>query len=285
MILVTGAAGKTGLAVIRATAALGGRIRALVRREEQIRKVIDAGASDSVVGDMTSALTFESAAMGIETVYHICPNVSPDEVKIGRTAIQACLQSSVGRFVYHSVLHPQTEEMPHHWTKLKVEEMLLSSGLDFTILQPAAYMQNVLGNWKRIEEEGIFSVPYPVETRISLVDLEDVAEVAAKVMLNQEYSGGIFELAGPEALSQQEIAGILTDVLGYSVTAHQENLTTWKTQMEGRDPGAYQLETLIKMFEYYAKNDFIGNDFVLRQLLQREPRSFRAFALRISEEA
>ena len=62
-------------------------------------------------------------------------------------AIRAAQSAGVERFVYHSVLHPQVEIMAHHWQKMRVEEQLFESGLSFTILQPAAYMQNVLAGW------------------------------------------------------------------------------------------------------------------------------------------
>ena len=69
-------------------------------------------------------------------------------------------------FVYHSVLHPQTEKMNHHWQKMRVEEMIFESGLPFTILQPAPYMQNLLAGWKSIVEDGVLRVPYSVDSEI-----------------------------------------------------------------------------------------------------------------------
>ncbi len=56
-------------------------------------------------------------------------------------------ETALSHFVYHSVLHPQTEEMPHHWQKLRVEESLFRTHLPFTILQPCAYMQNLDIHW------------------------------------------------------------------------------------------------------------------------------------------
>ena len=153
MILVTGAAGKTGLAVIGALAGRGEAVRALVHRSDQSQKVQDAGAFESVRGDMTQKAALDEAVKDIKAVYHICPNVSPYEVEIGRNAIHACSEHGVIRFIYHSVIHPQTRDMPHHWAKLQVEELLFQSGLDYTILQPAAYMQNIMGSWKRILQE------------------------------------------------------------------------------------------------------------------------------------
>ena len=80
----------------------------------------------------------------VTAVYHICPNMHPDEVR--SASWSSGQQKSLGseHFVYHSVLHPQIKEMPHHWKKMQVEGLLFKSGLNFTILQPAAYMQNLL---------------------------------------------------------------------------------------------------------------------------------------------
>ncbi len=63
---------------------------------------------------------------------------------IGKLVIDEARKAGVKHFVYHSVLHPQTEKMNHHWQKMHVEEMIFESGLPFTILQPAPYMQNLL---------------------------------------------------------------------------------------------------------------------------------------------
>ena len=92
--------------------------------------------------------------------------------------------------------------MPHHWAKLQTEEMLFASGFDLTILQPTAYMQNIVGAWRGITEDGMFRVPYPVETRLSLVDLEDVAEAAALVLTQDGHAGATYELVGTAPLSQ-----------------------------------------------------------------------------------
>ena len=196
MILVTGAAGKTGRAVIRSLSLEGHAVRALVHRPEQAQPIAEIGAQDVVVGDMCLRAIMDEAARGVRAVYHICPNMSPDETSIGQLALDAARAADVEHFVYHSVLHPQTEAMPHHWQKLRVEESILESGLPFTILQPAAYMQNVLAYRDRIVEDGVYAVPYAVETRLSMVDLEDVAAVAALVLAGPGHASATYELAG-----------------------------------------------------------------------------------------
>jgi NAD(P)H dehydrogenase (quinone) len=277
MILVTGAAGKTGRAVIRALAAKGASVRALVHRPEQATAVEGLGA-EAVVGDMCDGVVMDRAAQGAQAVYHICPNVSPDEIAIGQAAIDAARRVGVEQFVYHSVLHPQVEAMPHHWLKMRVEERLFASGLAFTILQPAAYMQNVLAQWQRIEQDGIYSVPYPVETRLSLVDLEDVAEAAAIVLTGPGHAGATYELAGPEALAQTEVANILGQQLGRTVHAQAVPLADWERGARAAGLGEYQVETLLQMFRYYAQHGFCGNTNVLGWLLGRPPTTFAVFA-------
>ena len=129
MILITGAAGKTGKAILRALTKRGQLVKALVFRAEQVQEVEGLGAKDVLVGDMRSQDILEKAMQGVNSVYHICPNVHPDETTIGEKIIDAALANKITHFVYHSVLHPQIEAMPHHWRKMGVEEALLESGL------------------------------------------------------------------------------------------------------------------------------------------------------------
>ena len=273
MILVTGAAGKTGQAIIRALTKQRAAVRALVHRNEQAALVKKLGAQEQIIGDLRSETFLRQAASGTDAIYHICPNMSPDEFSIGQMAITAARATGVKRFVFHSVLHPQTESMPHHWNKLRVEERLFESGLDFTILQPAAYMQNILAGWTTIIQEGIYRVPYPVETRLGMVDLEDVATAAAIVLTESGHSGAIYELAGPEPLTQTEVAAILSEILGRPVRAEQVPIAAWSRQARASGLDAHKIETLVKMFHYYEQFDFWGNPRVLGWLLNRPPKS------------
>jgi NAD(P)H dehydrogenase (quinone) len=279
MILVTGAAGKTGRAVILALTAKGASVRALVHRPEQVTAVEVLGA-EAVVGDMREGAVMDRAAQGVRAVYHICPNVSPDEVVIGQLAVEAARRAGVECFVYHSVLHPQVEAMPHHWLKMRVEDLLIASGLAFTILQPAAYMQNVLAQWNRIVQDGVYPVPYPVETQLSLVDLEDVAEAAALVLAEPGHTGATYELAGPEALTQTEIANTLGQQLGRTVHAQAVPLADWERRARAAGQGDYQIETLLGMFRYYGQHGFWGNPHVLSWLLGRPPTTLAEFVER-----
>jgi uncharacterized protein YbjT (DUF2867 family) len=280
MILVTGAAGKTGRAVIRALAAHGQAVRALVRRPEQVQVVETLGAQQAIVGDMRDAATVRRAAQGARAVYHICPNVSPDEVTMGEVGVAAAQAGRVEHFVYHSVLHPQTEAMPHHWLKLRVEERLLESGLPCTILQPAAYMQNILAHWGQIVQRGIYAVPYTAETRLSMVDLEDVAAAAVIVLSEPGHAGGTYELVGTESMSQYDVAAVLSQQLGRPVRPETIPLEIWQREAYASGLGESQVHTLLRMFRYYECYGFHGNPRVLGWLLGRPPTTFAAFVAR-----
>jgi NAD(P)H dehydrogenase (quinone) len=278
MILVSGAAGKTGKAVIRALAAGGERVHAYVHRQTYVAAVLECGAAAASVGPLDNVGAVIQAAKGARAVYHICPNVSPHELPFARAVADAAAQAGVKRFVFHSVLHPQIEAMPHHWQKMRVEEMLFASGLDVTVLQPTAYMQNLLSQWDAITADGIYTIPYPAGSRISLVDLDDVVDAAAAVLTDDAHIGATYELAGTPPLSQIEVAAILGQALGRSIRIEAETPEAWAARASTLD--SYQRETLTRMFRYYAQHGLIGNCNTLRWLLGREPTSLADFARR-----
>ncbi len=284
MILVTGAGGKTGRAVIKALAARGETVRALVRQAAQADEAIGIGAVEVLVGDMRKEDIMRAAMHGVRKVYHVCPNVHPDEVLIGTRVIEAARAAGVEQSVFHSVLHPQAEKMPHHWNKLRVEELLFESGLPFTILQPTAYMQNLLAGWEAITLQGVYSVPYPVETRLSLVDLNDVAEAAARVLSEPGHSGATYELAGTPPLTQVEVARLLSESLGRPVHARAISIDQWETKAHASSLSDYAIETLKAMFTYYERYGLVGSPNVLRWLLGREPATLAEFATRTARE-
>jgi NAD(P)H dehydrogenase (quinone) len=282
MILITGAGGKTGNAVLKVLVARGSPVRALVRNSAHESALKTIGAHDVVIGAMDDPQALARATESIEAIYHICPNVSPHEMSFAKALVDAATSSGVSRFVYHSVLHPQIEAMPHHWNKLRVEEMLFSSKLDITILQPTAYMQNSLGEWDRMVRDGVYRVPYPIETRLSLVDLKDIAEVAAMVLTNASHSGAAYELVGTPPLSQIEIADAFGRALKKPVRAEAETVESWDARARGTGMENYARETLIKMFRAYARDGLKGNPNVLGWLLGRPPASLENFIERMA---
>ena len=200
---VTGAAGKTGRAVIEATRDAGWEIRALARTEEQAAALGDLGAA-AIVGDIGDASVLSKLVGGVDAVYHICPNFHPGEVAVGEALIAAA--NGIDRLVYHSVLHPQTEAMPHHWRKLRVEELLLKHRPGAaTFLRPAPYVQNMASYIEEAATTGELRIPYSVELRSAMVELDDVGR-AVVVALGDDFEHG----------SGWDLCGVVTSPLARS---------------------------------------------------------------------
>jgi len=274
MILLTGAGGKTGRSLVKALSKVES-VCAFVHREEHISVLEALGAEKVVAGNLQDANMLQTAMQDARAIYHICPNVNPYEVGIGKLIIDLARKNGVENFVYHSALHPQIEEMPHHWNKLRVEEMIFESGLPFTILQPSPYMQNLLAGWKSIVDGGVLRVPYSVDSKFSFVDLEDIAEAAKIVLTEPAHINAIYELAGTSPLSHVEVAEIFSRVLKRDVRAEREETNDWRLRVAGVNE--YAVENLVRMFEYYDESGLAGNPNVLRWLLQRQPRSLELF--------
>ncbi|MEN4011991.1 MAG: NmrA family NAD(P)-binding protein [Bellilinea sp.] len=280
-ILITGAAGKTGESICRAVSGCGIGVRAWVKRESQMESARQAGAVEVLVGDLQDRHLAETACRGATAIYHIPPNMHPAELEIATGLIQAAQNAGMRRFVYHSVLHPQVEAMPHHWLKMRVEEGLFTSGLAFTILQPAAYMQNLQGYLPTIVNEGKYALPYSVDAPISQVDLEDVALVAVKVLTHDGHDYATYELCGSDILSARQIAGLVSARLNREVQAIALDRVEWERSMRAADMPDYAIRTLVKMFLYYENHGFYGNSLVLEWLLGRPPTRFDQFLDRI----
>lgn len=283
MILLTGASGKTGRALIRALLKAES-VCAFVHREEQVSVAKSLGAEKIIVGDLRDESAIRAALQGVRAVYHVCPNMSPDETVIGNLVISGARKAGVVHFVYHSVLHPQTEKMTHHWQKMRVEEMILESDLPFTILQPAPYMQNLLTGWKSIVEEGVLRAPYSVHSKFSFIDLEDLAEAAKIVLTEPGHINAIYELASTSPISQVEVAEIVGRVLKRDIHAEKEESHNWRLRAVKSGMEEYAVENLVRMFEYYDQWGLTGNPNVLRWLLKREPTALETFIDRIVTE-
>jgi uncharacterized protein YbjT (DUF2867 family) len=282
MILITGANGKTGRAIIKALLSKGARIRAFVHTTEQIQEIKSLGEMEVVVGDMMDQKALDEAFLGVSAVYHICSAVNPHEVEIGQRVINAARLAKVEHFVYHSVLHSVLHDMPHHQKKLMVEELLVNSGIPYTIIQPAVFIQNILESWKLLSEKGIFQQKFftTSETRMCMVDLEDIAEVASIILTRPGHIGATYELCGPENLSLSDMIAAMEQHFGREIKVEMPQDEMFAAQLKKHGVGDYQVNTLIKMFQHYNEHGFIGNPNVLTWILGRKPNDFSSFILR-----
>jgi uncharacterized protein YbjT (DUF2867 family) len=272
MIVVTAAAGQTGMAVVRALRHRGLAVRAVVGRD-QPRPELTALGAEVAVADLRRPTSVGALLAGADALCLIWPNLDRGEAGGAQALLGAAEQAAVTRVVYHSVLRPQARSMPHHAAKDRVEEALDRSALCWRVLQPCAYGSNLDRQFTEAATSGFLRSPWGLEQAQSFVDLRDVAEAAAVLLTEDGLDGGTFEAAGPEPLTAVDVATRFTAALGREVTAVDAVPDGPVPPLDGTDT-AYAAHCLRQMFDHYRAHGFRGSPRVLESLLGRPARRF-----------
>ena len=265
-VAVIGAAGQTGKRVVQALIQRGARVRALVHRDGQAPEASEtkAVALEDVQG-LTQAFT------GVDAAYYVPPAFDTHVERCGANVIAAAEGASLPRLVYHSVMHSATPSMVHHERKARVELALRESPLAWTVLQPCIYSQTILRFLS--EDRTQLRVGFSAERRFTPVDLKDLAEAAASVLLESGHEYAIYELAGSQRLNALEMAESISATLGRDVRVI--SLTPAAVAAGAAASLGQEASVEMKaMLDHYDKYGYCGNSSVLRMLLRREPASF-----------
>lgn len=282
MFLLTSANGNQCRPLLPKLIAAGIPIRALRRTEGREQELLDLGVKEVIVGELSDPKVIAKALDGVTGVFHVGPSAHPMERELGMEMVAAAKKAGVQHFIYSSVLHPILTGLLQHERKRDVEEKLLESGLNFTIVQPADFFQTV--QYRHAFATGEFKLVWGGDKRQSLVDLNDVAEVVAKIILEgPAHYGATYELSSPDCLSPREIADQIAGVTGKPVKVVVDEvddfLTTWFGDAYSREAMASEYKTFKALSDWYWTYDFVGNPNVLGWLLGRPPTSFGEFLL------
>ena len=279
MILVNAANGNQGKLITPRLIAAGVEVRGCVRSERSAAVLRMAGVADVTIGDISQPDVIACAMKGVDKVYYICPGIHPREREIGMAWIDAAKAEGVKHFVFSSVLHAVLTDLVQHEIKRDVEEYLISSGLEFTILQPAIYMAP-----RRIKaafESGVFKAAWSLDRSQSLVDVDDVAQVASLVLTNSEaHAAATYELVGPGRYSARDMGAVIAKVMGRPVPVEEISVEAYAQFLFGdRNPGEipHEYRVVQSLRSRYSSDDFIGNSNVLTWLLGRTPTTFEKF--------
>jgi uncharacterized protein YbjT (DUF2867 family) len=281
LVLLAAANGRTGRAVLKALVRRGTYVRALIRKPEQAEALVALGARECAIGDLTQAQALQAAMIGCATAIYIGPPMHAEERSMALAFYAAAERAGCRHFVYYSVLHPVCREIRHHRLKLEVEEEVVNGPLPFTILQPSRYMQHLEPLLPAVRDQGIHAMPFSIDVRFNVVDLEDVAEAVALAVVEPKLRYGTFELAGPEALSQLDMAATLTTLLGRPVAAQALSLETMRARALAAGASADRVEQMSIMNSHYDRHGMRGNPLVLETLLARPATRFEAYARRV----
>ncbi|QEH79218.1 NAD(P)H-binding protein [Sphingomonas sp. C8-2] len=279
MILVTAANGNQGKLLVPKLLTAGVPVRACVRSEASGRVLAAIGVTDVVVGDIADPAVLARAMRGVDKVYHVGPTAHPQERAMGFAAIDAARAAGVRHFVFSSVLHAIATDLVQHEIKRDIEEYLLSSGLEYTILQPSNYMSPL--KLRPVFEQGIFRLSWSLDRRQSLVDLGDVTDVALMALTDSgRHAAATYELVAPGRYTGHDLAAIIGRVLGRPVPVEEIDADTYLKEFFGDvGPEQFPHETRVlrAISAHYSAHDFVGNPNVLTWLLGREPTSYEQF--------
>lgn len=275
-VLAVGATGRYARLVVPELKKRDITVRALLRDRRQESLARERGADEIAIGDLEDATSLREALRDVDGVFHIGPAFAQAEIDMGITMVDAAQAMGVRKFVFSSVIHPSLLALTNHAAKIPVEEALCESGLNFTILQPAVFMQTLELSWDEIVRRARLALPYSVQARACYVDYRDVAEVAAIAFATNRLDYGTFELCAPGMPNRLEIATLMGEALGFPVKAAQVPFEEWANSV-GLPPGPRR-EGMCRLYEHYDRHGFPGgNALVLRDILGREPRSLKHY--------
>ncbi len=281
-VLVTAAAGNQGRMLIPKLIARGVPVRANVRSAASAAALRKLGVADVVAGDLADPDVQRAAVRGVSKVYHVGATLDPGERAMGIGLIDAARAEGVEHFVFSSVLHSIVTDLVQHEIKRDVEEHLLASDLEFTILQPSNYMLPL--KLRPAFERGVFELSWSLDRRQSLVDLDDVTDVAVQVLSDTtRHASATYELVAPGRFTAAELRDVIAHVLERPIDLREIDADTYATAWLGdRDPAdaPHQLSVLRSISARYSAHDFLGNPNVLTWLLGRRPTSFEQFVRR-----
>jgi len=274
-ILVTGATGTVGSAVVKELQQRGASLRLLVRNQSKPLP----GNVEVSVGDLSDPVTVEKAIEGVDKLY-LLNAVVPDELTQGLIAYDLAKRHNLKHVVYHSVFQAQRfPDVPHFASKLAIENALHQFGVPFTIIRPNYFFQNDLSVKDAITKAGVYPMPLG-STGISAVDVRDIAEATAIALTSEGHHGKTYNLNGPDLLSGDKAAKTWSNLLGKKIQYTGHDMEAFEKQMRQAMP-SWSAFDLRMMFQGYLERGFTAEDgdiATLTQLLGHAPRSYEQFA-------
>ncbi len=278
-ILITTPAGNVGLATLRQLAKHPNRsnltLVAGVLPGEALPE-LTALTDVRIPLDFSRPETFDAALAGVSRVLLVRPPALTDVNRYFLPFVQAMHRAGVSHVVFLSLQGAESNRItPHH----KIEKLIWRAGLGYTMLRPSFFMQN-LSTTHRAEIRDRSEIFVPAgQGRTSFVDVRNLAEVAAQALATGQHLNTTPELTGSEALTYSEIASILTNVLGRTITYRNPSVVRfiWQKVIVEKQPLGFVL-VMVALYTVakLGKADRLTN--TLANLLDHPPTSFHQFA-------
>jgi uncharacterized protein YbjT (DUF2867 family) len=269
-VLVTGATGRVGRAVVDLLIDAGVPVRALTHRSEAATLPANV---EVVTGDLTVPESLDAGLRGVSAVFLVWaapPATSPAVVeRLATYARRVVFLSSP-----HQTPHPFFQQPnPMAVLHADIERLIAAAGLESTIIRPGMFASNALFWWATaIRASGVVRWPYGA-AETAPVDDRDVAAVAARTLQEDGHAGGDYVLTGPESLSQAEQVSIIGDVLGRRIRFEELSPDEFRSETEGSWPRPVVDMLLAAWGATMGRPAFITS--TVSDILGSAPRSFR----------
>lgn len=275
-ILVTGATGTTGGAVLAALLDQGAHVRAVTRSPGKARELERASGVEAVVADLDDATALPFVLDGVRAVYVV--NAGGPEIADREGAVaEAAVAAGVPHLVKLSAIGAGPDA-PMEFGRIHgaAEAAVVASGIATTMIRPNGFMQNTLA-WAAQIPSGTVYAPV-ADARWSIVDARDIGAVAAAALLVPDtHAGNTYTLTGPAPMSSREELAIVAEVTGREVTMQEVSVAQ---AIETVTPftGEATAKRLGELWEFYATGGAEGLSGDVETVTGRPPRDFRTFA-------
>jgi uncharacterized protein YbjT (DUF2867 family) len=275
MILITGASGNAGGAVLHEVLKSGSGVRAMVRSKEDSAKVPQGAAA--VIADFADKQSLRRALEGVDTVYLVCSPVR-ELVELESNMVDACREAGVKHVVQNSALGAGDFARSFPSWHRKVEDRLKGSGMGYTMLRPNGFMQNLITYFaSSIRAQGAF-YQSTGNAKISHLDLRDIATAAAGILRSPApHVGKIYELNGPEALSYAEVAEKMSSTTGRNIQYVDIPPDAQRKALLDMGVPDFMVMALLELQEYYASGKASSVNGTLESLIHRSPTTMDNF--------
>jgi uncharacterized protein YbjT (DUF2867 family) len=278
-ILLTGATGTVGQAVAQALAGRGVPFRALVRQPDApaAQQLAALPGAELVLGDFNNPASLQQALAGIERAFLLTNSTEQAEAQQLRF-VELARQAGVPRIVKLSQWAADAASpvrfLRYHAT---VEQAIQAAGLAYTFLRPNLFMQGLLAFKASIQAQGQFFAPIG-EARISVIDVRDIAAVAAAALTELGHENQVYNLTGPAALTHAEMAAHLAAAVGYPVAFVDVPPTALRGYLAQAGFPEWQIEGLLEDYAHYHRGEAAVVAAGVQQATGQPPRDFAAFA-------
>ena len=273
-ILVTGATGNTGRAIVDALARRGAPVRAMVRAEAD-RAKLPAGVP-AVVADFDDLASIAAALDGADRAYLVTPSSERAEEQQRRfadLAAKAGLRHLVVLSQLASDEHSPVRFLRYH---AAVEQHIRDLGIPYTFLRPNLFFQGLLAFAGTISSQGRFYAPIGDAT-ISAIDVRDIADVAAVTLTEAGHEGATYTLTGPASITHTQIAAALTAALGRDVTFTDVPPEAFAGSLRGILP-PWQVDSLLEDYAHYRRGEAASVSSAVAEITGRPARDIQQFA-------